>query len=219
MEPVTFQTEDGVRLEGELRLPEGRPVACSVICHPHPKQGGSKDHPILWALRNELAGRRGHAVLLFNFRGVMGSAGSYSGGHGELADVSAAIAAVRVSAPSVPVLLIGWSFGANVALREALDDERVEALALLGIPIRPGDVTLPAMPSASILHAFRRPVLFVGGDSDAYCPPDELRSLAGDLPRGEVAILEGTDHYMWRREREAAETVGDFAQRVLRGVG
>jgi uncharacterized protein len=218
MEPVTFQTDDGVRLEGELRLPDGKPVAASVICHPHPKHGGSKDHPILWALRNELAGRRGHAVLLFNFRGVMGSAGSYSGGQGELADVSAAIAAVRTSAPDVPILVTGWSFGANVALREALDDERVEALALLGIPLRPGDLTLPALPDGSILHSFRRPVLFLGGAGDGYCPPDELRSLAGSLPRGEVAILEGTDHYMWRREREAAEMVGEFADRVLRAT-
>jgi alpha/beta superfamily hydrolase len=218
MESVTFQTQDGIRLEGELRLPKGSPVAASVICHPHPKHGGSKDHPILWALRNELAGRRGHAVLLFNFRGVMGSAGSYSGGHGELADVGGAIAAVRLSAPDVPVMVTGWSFGANVALREAIDDERVEALALLGIPLRPGDLTLPALPAPSVLHSLRRPAYFLAGDGDEYCPAGELRSLAESIPKSEVAILEGTDHYMWRREREAAEMVGDFAQRVLRSI-
>jgi hypothetical protein len=28
-------------------------------------------------------------------------------------------------------------------------------------------------------------------------------------------IIEGTDHYLWRRERDAAAIVGDFAGRVL----
>ena len=76
MEPVTFTTDDGLRIEGELRRPDHDPRGAAILCHPHPKHGGSKDHPILWALRNELAGLRGLAVLLFNFRGVMGSGGT-----------------------------------------------------------------------------------------------------------------------------------------------
>jgi hypothetical protein len=28
-------------------------------------------------------------------------------------------------------------------------------------------------------------------------------------------IIEGTDHYLWRREREAAAIVGNFADRSL----
>jgi hypothetical protein len=31
----------------------------------------------------------------------------------------------------------------------------------------------------------------------------------------EVVVIEGTDHYLWRHEREAAAIVGDFADRVL----
>jgi uncharacterized protein len=118
MEAVTFSTDDGVRLEGELRLPDGEVRGSAVICHPHPQHGGSKDHPILWALRNELASRRGLAVLAFNFRGVMGSGGAYGGGHDELDDVHAAITRVRDEAPGLPTIVCGWSFGANVALRE-----------------------------------------------------------------------------------------------------
>ena len=216
MDPVTFHTQDGVRLEGELRLPEGPVKATCVICHPHPQFGGSKDHPILWALRNELAGQRGHAVLLFNFRGVMGSAGSYGGGRREVDDVRAAIGSVRERAPAeVPTLVCGWSFGASVALREALDDERVASLALIGFPLEPGEVPLPATPSPSELRAFRRPVLLLAGDGDQYCPPEGLRSLAASFPKSETSILAGTDHYLWRREKEAAAIVGGFADRVL----
>lgn len=217
MDPVRFVTEDGVHLEGELRLPEGPPAATAVLCHPHPRHGGSKDHPILWAIRNELA-HRGHAVLGFNFRGVMGSGGGYGGGRRELADVRAALDRIRREAPAAPSVLVGWSFGASVALREALDDDRPAALALLGIPLRPGEVELPPLPSTGELRAFPRPVLFLTGDGDAFCPAEELRAFAAGLPRASVEILDGTDHYLWRREREAAAIVGRFADEAL-GLG
>jgi alpha/beta superfamily hydrolase len=217
MDPARFVTEDGVHLEGEVRLPDGDPIATAVLCHPHPRHGGSKDHPILWAIRNELA-QGGYAVLGFNFRGVMGSGGGYGGGRRELADVRAAIERIRLEAPDVPTLLVGWSFGANVALREALDDDRPAALALLGIPLRPGDVELPALPGPSELRAFTRRVLFLTGDGDGFCPADDLRAYAAALPAGSVEILEGTDHYLWRREREAAGIVRRFAEAAL-GVG
>ena len=144
MEPVRFGTEDGVSLEGELRHPETPPVGSAVICHAHPRHGGSKDHPILWALRNELASR-GFVVLAFNFRGTMRSAGTYGAGHTETKDVAAAIGRVREEAEG-PTIVCGWSFGANVALREALTDERVGALALIGLPLEPADIEIPPTP-------------------------------------------------------------------------
>src|SRR5262249_48220793 len=146
MEPVTFETADGVLLEGELRRDVARPIATAAICHPHPLHGGSKDHPLLWAIRNELA-HRGLAVLAFNFRGVMGSGGWDGGGIDEVEDARAAVGRVRREAPDAPTLLVGWSFGGSVALRESLGDERVAALALVGIPLVPGDIELPDLPS------------------------------------------------------------------------
>jgi alpha/beta superfamily hydrolase len=214
MEPVTFSTEDGVRLEGELRLPDGPPRGSAAICHPHPRHGGSKDHPILWALRNELA-HRGLAVLAFNFRGVMGSGGTYGGGRDEIRDARAAIGRVREAAPGGPTVVCGWSFGANVALREALDDDRVMVLALIGFPLQPGDVELPAIPEPSELRGLKAPVLLLAGERDQYAPADELRTLAGALRRGRVEILANTDHYLWRREKEAARIVGDFVDEAL----
>jgi hypothetical protein len=37
------------------------------------------------------------------------------------------------------------------------------------------------------------------------------------MPKAEVVIVPGTDHFLWRREKEAAETVGSFAERALLG--
>src|SRR5437667_4763181 len=112
MEPVTFTTEDGIRLEGELRMPDGAARGAAVLCHPHPRHGGSKDHPLLWAIRIGLASR-GFVVLSFNFRGVMGSEGEYGGGEQEVADVEAAVGLARSEAEG-PMLGCGGSFGATV---------------------------------------------------------------------------------------------------------
>jgi hypothetical protein len=209
---VTFLTEDGVRLEGELRVPDGAPRGSAVICHAHPRHGGSKDNPVLWSVRNELAGKRSLATLVFNFRGTMGSGGTFGGGRDELQDVRAAVGFVRGHAQG-PTLVFGWSFGASVALREAFEDERVTALALFGLPLRPNDLQLPPLPTAGELRSLRRPLLFLAGEHDEYCPADELRAYGEGST--EVVIIEGTDHYLGRHEREAASIVGDFADRVL----
>lgn len=212
MEAVRFRTDDGVTLEGELREPEGAPRGSAVLCHPHPRQGGTKDHPLLWALRNDLA-HRGLAVLSFNFRGVLGSGGGYGGGRTEVRDVAAAVGSVGEGRPG-PTIVCGWSFGANVALREALDDDRVAALALIGIGLDPS-LDLPPVPGPSELAACRRPVLLLAGEEDRLCPASDLRALAARLPTAEVEIVAGTDHFFWRREREVADLVGAFAGRML----
>jgi len=184
-----------------------------VVCHADPRQGGSKDHPVLWAIRNELSAR-GFAVLSFNFRGVMQSGGSFSAGRGEVGDAAAAIARVREAADG-PTLVFGWSFGANVALREAVQDERVAALALVGLPLGESAVDLPDLPAPSDLRVFGVPVLLVSGQGDTISPRPELETLARRLPRAEVAIVPGTDHFFWHREKELAGRIADFADEVL----
>jgi alpha/beta superfamily hydrolase len=208
VERLRIGTDDGLSLEAELRMPDGAPIGGAVLCHAHPLYGGSKDHPLLWAVRIALA-HRGFAVLSFNFRGVMGSQGIHGGGVTEVDDVHAAIGVLARAAG--PVFVCGWSFGAHVALREAVQDDRVRALALMGFPLAPVGSVLPPMPDAERLHAFTTPVLLVAGDADPYCPAPELRALGDRLGNATVRIVDGTDHYFGRREREAAEVVAAFA--------
>ena len=209
MEPIRFETSHGLSLEGELRRPTTEPVASAIICHPHPLQGGSKDHPILWAIRNELA-HRGFVVLAFNFRGVMASEGEYGGGVGETLDARAALDRVRKEAEG-PSVVTGVSFGADVALRLALEDDRVAALALVGFVEEYAE--RPEFPSDEQLAAFERPVLFLSGKRDRFSTPGAIRAMAVKLPNGEAVILEEADHLFFRREREAAAVVADFAER------
>jgi alpha/beta superfamily hydrolase len=219
MDAVTFTTQDGARLEGELRLPDGQPRGGAVLCHPHPRHGGSKDHPLLWAIRNELAGARGLAVLAFNFRGVMGSGGTYGGGRDEVHDAVAAVTEVRAHVPEgAPTVMVGWSFGANVAVRAAIDDRRVAALVLVGLPLVPGDVSLPPLPDRTDLRAMRRPSLLLAGEHDTFAPREALIAYAATFPDARAEIVPGTDHYFWRREREAAAVIGAFVDDALTGT-
>jgi alpha/beta superfamily hydrolase len=216
VDAVRFGTDDGISLEGELRRPHVQTLGSAVLCHAHPRHGGSKDHPVLWAVRNELA-QRGFLVLAFNFRGTMRSGGTYGGGRTEVGDVRAAITRVREESER-PTIVCGWSFGANVAVREALDDARVAALALIGLPLE-HELDIPPMPSPSELRTLDRPVLLLSGENDEYSPSDRLMEVRVALRRGELAIVSGTDHYLWRREREAAATIGEFAGRVVGTAG
>jgi alpha/beta superfamily hydrolase len=212
VESITFRTPDGLTLKGELRRPTTEELASAVICHPHPLQGGSKDHPILWAIRNDLA-HRGLVVLGFNFRGVMGSEGEFSDGVGEALDARAALDRVReeVQGPSV---VVGVSFGAHVALRLGLEDDRVAGLAIVGLV--PGSTTRAYFPAAQRLATLVRPSLFVSGSRDKFSSPEELSALADRMPNADAVFIEGADHLFWRREREAAAVIGDFAERVVR---
>jgi alpha/beta superfamily hydrolase len=209
---IRFETDDGCSLEGEIRTPDGVPRGTAVIAHPHPLHGGSKDHPLLWNIRNDLASR-GLVVLAFNFRGVMGSSGEHGGGVDELHDLRAAIGRVRTEADG-PTAVAGWSFGGSVALREAVDDDRVGALALVGFPVN-DPLGLPPPPDREALAGFDRPVLFVSGEADQFSPVPDLTRLARRLPRGEVEIIADTDHFFWKREREAAQLIGDFVERAM----
>ena len=213
MSEVRFRTADGLALEGELRAADGTPRGTAVLCHPHPEHGGSKDHPILWAIRNDLAAHRGLTVLAFNFRGVMGSEGVHGAGEAELADVAAAVDRVREEAEG-PTVLAGWSFGAWVALRHAVIDPRIAALVLVAFPIGAASARRP-LPEFGNLERLSAPTLLVAGDDDAICPIDGMRSLASWIPGAESLVLDGTDHFFGRRERELAEKIGDWVDRVL----
>ena len=217
MDRITFETSDGLRLEGEIHRPDGGPSGSAVICHPHPMHGGSKDHPVLWALRIELIRRR-FVVVAFNFRGIMGSEGEFGGGLAEVADAEAALGVAQREAPG-PVFVAGWSFGAHVALRLAIADRRVGAAALLGFPSAPDRaVQLPPLPPDDELARMDRPVLFVAGDADPYCPIPELRELARRLSKASVAVIKGTGHFFPKRERDAAAIVGRFAGQTILGT-
>jgi alpha/beta superfamily hydrolase len=216
MSSVRFRTSDGVSLEGELRPADGEARGTAVLCHPHPMHGGSKDHPVLWAIRNDLAALRRLTVLGFNFRGVMGSGGAHGGGRDELRDVAAAVDRVREEAGG-PTVMAGWSFGASVALRHSLSDGRIAALVLIGLPLGESSGRLPPLSAPGGLERYERPVLLVAGEDDAICPVDRLRDVGSRLPHAWILVVPGGGHFFPRREGEVAGRIGEWVDGALSG--
>src|SRR3954470_17157111 len=131
-EDIELHTADGLRLVGELALPQDRdPVATLVCLHPLPTHGGMMDSHVLRKAAWRLPTLAGLAVLRFNTRGTSSprgvSEGAFDGGDGERYDVAAAIEyATFASLPAI--WLVGWSFGTDLALRWGCDPDVTGAI-------------------------------------------------------------------------------------------
>ena len=198
------QRIDG-RLEGTLRVPDGDPRAIVVIAHPLPTHGGEMRNPLIAAIARACADR-GWYALRFNFRGVGASAGTWSGGREEADDVGAAVAHARAFAPTVPVGLVGYSFGALMSLRWIATGGRVDALALVGLPLRSvsgRDNDLAPVPDGTFIVAAER---------DQFGMAAELRER---LPKVRVAEVRGVDHFFVGKRDEMARLVTGELARTL----
>ena len=84
----------------------------------------------------EAASREGFSTLRFNFRGVGESGGSYGEGMGEREDVKAVIDyfAARLKDYNVPMILLGYSFGAWAGMPVAVEDPRIKGMVAISPP-------------------------------------------------------------------------------------
>lgn len=135
-EAITLAAADGVHLEAEQARPaDGSPPrAGMVLCHPHPQYGGTMRSLVVSALFEALP-RAGVHCVRFNFRGVEHSEGQYTGGDAERLDARAAVddLAHRLP-PGLPLVLAGWSFGADIALSCA--GPAIAGWLLIALPLR-----------------------------------------------------------------------------------
>jgi alpha/beta superfamily hydrolase len=192
-----------IALEAVLHTPAGvAPAGLVVVCHPHPQYGGSMDNTVVLALC-EGALQEGLAALRFNFRGVGGSGGSYTGGSGEREDVRSVLAASRDLLGAASIALAGYSFGAAMAVLSGYDTSGVQALVLVSPPLR--------MIGASDFTPFSANVLLLAGDADPICPAADLEALAARLePPADCRIVEGAGHSWLGYESDLRASAGAF---------
>jgi hypothetical protein len=177
------------------------PRAAALICHPHPRHGGTMHNKVVHRVAAVLHAR-GAATLRFNFRGVGRSAGSYDRGEGELADARAALRWLTARVPGVPVVAAGFSFGAWVAARLAATEPAVGTLVLVGPPVRVADF--------SPLQGLAVPKLVVQGDRDEVCPAADLEAvLPAWAPPLALRVVEGAGHFFDRRLAELGAALED----------
>ncbi len=187
------------RLEAVLN--EGSPDApyAALLCHPHPKGGGNLHNKVVYhAMKvvNDAAWGFGWPALRFNFRGTGLSEGAHDG-LAESDDVRAALDWLG-NEYKRPVVLLGFSFGAAMAIRACCGREGnsagIAALIALGLPTE-------AEGRRYEYHSLARcdvPKLFLSGDRDQYAPASQLKQIADSAaqPR-QLAFIAGADHFFW----------------------
>ncbi|MDQ1437673.1 MAG: uncharacterized protein QOK43_1302 [Acidimicrobiaceae bacterium] len=185
-EAIELRTADGLTLEAELRAPAHDAWAAAVIAHPHPQHGGNMRSIVPGALFDALP-PQGVASLRFNFRGVGGSDGVFGEGSAERADVRAAVDMLAELTEGLPLLLAGWSFGADTSL--AVVDERIDGWCCVAPPLRFGKIEEMAA------RFDPRPKLLVIPQNDQYRNPDSAREVTHDWVNTRIEVVPGSDHF------------------------
>lgn len=206
----------GVQID--LRGPAGRlealldgppdPSFAAVVCHPHPRFGGTMHNHATYRLAKAVRARGG-AALRFNFRGVGRSAGAWDEGRGEAEDAAAVIDWLARERPGVPLLAAGFSFGAWMALFAGGSDERPRGLLLAGLALRAAD--LEPFRESGRVREVTKPIAIVQAEADAFGTPAEIEAaIAGSAGPRRLAVVPGATHLFdedlpaLTREAEAA---------------
>jgi alpha/beta superfamily hydrolase len=172
----------------------------AVVCHPHSLFGGTMDNKVVTTVARALH-ETGIPTLRFNFRGVGASAGAFDEGVGETADADAVAAWGRERWPGRDLVIAGFSFGAYVAMR----------LALQRVPRH----LITIAPALERFNAFgmavpRCPWLVVQGDADDVVDPRAVINWVNGLdPKPRLVVLTGVGHFFHGRLNELRDAVVD----------
>jgi hypothetical protein len=155
------------------------------------------------------AKQAGLPALRFNFRGVGKSSGGFSYGIGEREDVRAALDYLGTRFPAVPVCLIGYSFGASVALQVGANHPRVAALVGLGVPV--------ASSNPDFLRGLLKPKLIVQGTRDQFAPRAAVESFYGSLAEPkQIHWVKNADHFFTGKLKEVQRVTREFLLGLVR---
>ena len=183
---------------------EGEPLGAVVVCHPHPQHGGTMHNKVAHTLARSFV-RSGYAALRFNFRGTQGSEGEYDEGIGELDDALTALRWMRTEFAAGPMWLAGFSFGAAIALRAAIE-EPVDGLITVAPAVSRFASGLASQPQC--------PWLIVQGDQDELVDIEETISWFNELlPGPELVVIPEAEHFFHGRLVDLREIVTNFVQK------
>jgi alpha/beta superfamily hydrolase len=196
----------------EALLNAGSPTAthAGLVCHPHPLGGGTMHNKVVFHAMKALHSF-GFPVLRFNFRGTGLSAGRHDEGRGEVADVQAALAWLKDEF-SLPIIFVGFSFGAATGLRAACPDPDVSALISLGTPVEADGRLF----SFTFLRECAKPKLFVSGDHDQYGPHDALEKVVAQAADPKELLFVPGDHFFAGHLAEMRMTIERWLHEALR---
>ncbi|MCU1457482.1 MAG: alpha/beta hydrolase [Actinomycetia bacterium] len=199
-----MKTVDGLELEAERADPDGSPWAGVVLLHPLPPNGGTM-HSLLISTLFAALPPLGIAALRINFRGVEGSDGAFDDGHSECLDAAAAVDALHASlAADVPVVLAGWSFGADVALSTSAPD--IAGRIAIAPPL-----AFARHLEASAQDPHRKLVILA--EHDEFRSPASVMPTTERWPATEVDVVGGASHFFVGRSDRVTDLVVAFLRK------
>lgn len=178
------------RLEAVLNTGRSDAPYAVLVCHPHPKGGGTMHNKVVYHAMKAF-NAFGLPTLRFNFRGVGLSEGTFDNGQGELDDARAALDWMEQKL-QLPILSGGFSFGSYVNLRVSCGDPRVKGVFALGLPAHAEgrDYTY------GFLSQCTQPKLFISGDHDQYGPRPQMEETFASTPEPKHLVwIEGAEHF------------------------
>lgn len=195
-----LETTDGIRLEMRVgpEPPESR-CGVAVICHPHPLYGGNMDNSVVEALAKG-AHDASYLPIRFNFRGTGDSQGVHTGGLREVDDIEAAVAHGRVLAEDASVILMGYSFGAGVAVKWLNAGGQADGFVAVALPSSSDELTFENVPT-----------LIVSGELDDVALAENGIRKADSLG-GIHVIVEEEDHFFLEGLDEITEATMGFLE-------
>jgi alpha/beta superfamily hydrolase len=185
------------RLEAVVNEGASNARFAALVCHPHPLGGGSMHNKVVYHAMKALNDPQwglGCSVLRFNFRGTGLSQGVHHG-QAETGDVLAALDWLE-NEYRLPLVLIGFSFGAMMALSACCSPspaiKNIRVLALLGLPTHANnhDYRYPQLQNCTI------PKLFLSGADDQFDPDSQLAGIAASAAEPKhLVLLPRADHF------------------------
>jgi hypothetical protein len=196
------------RLQALLEFePNAHARAVALVCHLHPLYGGTMHNKVVYRAA-KAALQVGLPTLRFNFRGIGKSAGEFAHGVGEREDVRAALDLLSTRFPEVPVCMLGFSFGAVVALAVGTADRRVRALVGLGVPAGSADL--------GFLRGVTKPKLIVQGTEDIFGTRGQVEELFASLAQPKrLHWVESADHFLTGMLDEVQAAVRSFLLEIV----
>jgi alpha/beta superfamily hydrolase len=213
-------------LAGVLGYPlDGNPKWAVLTCSPHPNFGGDMENNVVAAL----AGRLSHeaVTLRFDYRGVGESRIDLRPGlsvfdyweeveqtldYAEpLADTAAAVDELWLLASGLPMIAVGYSFGAIMGTRRGVRDPRIVAMAGISPPLK--------RVGFEHLSDCGKPCLLISGQEDFVFDADAAKNLVNAAGRNLTFERPPGDHFFVGLEAGLADRVAGFIDRAGSQVG
>jgi alpha/beta superfamily hydrolase len=164
----------------------GSPLT-AVLLHPHPDMGGNRFNHVVDTLYRSLPAH-GFTAARFDFSSS------------DIAVATAEVAAVVDACGPGRAALIGYSFGAGVALR--VTSPHVAGWFVVAPYLEPGaDVGAASDP---------RPKRVLVAEQDQWCPPARVRPAVAGWANTSVTTLPGADHFLMGATAPVADAAAEW---------